>query len=228
MVFHTTNEVRRQIEKYGIIDPARIIKAPLGPAAEYTPEAVGPEQPLPPGVPEKPFLLHVGTTAPRKRIDVLLRILALLREDFPDFPLVKVGGVWSHEHHRQMESVTWNRRSCTWQAWNDRSWRACIGVRPWSCCPARRRDLACPCWKPWPAERRSSPATSKCCAKWAATASSIVPSATPEIWRDTVARLLLRADQAPSRLLRLAQARRFSWQAHAHTIAEAYGRLLGG
>jgi len=37
-------------------------------------------------------LLHVGSTVPRKRIDVLLRILAAAREQFPNLRLVRVGG----------------------------------------------------------------------------------------------------------------------------------------
>jgi len=37
------------------------------------------------------YLLHVGSTAPRKRIDVLLRVFAALAGDFPDLRLVKAG-----------------------------------------------------------------------------------------------------------------------------------------
>ena len=36
-------------------------------------------------------ILHVGSTAPRKRLDVLLRACGLLRQDFPGLRLVRVG-----------------------------------------------------------------------------------------------------------------------------------------
>lgn len=39
-----------------------------------------------------PMLLSVGSTAPRKRVDVLLRVLAGVREEFPEVQLVRVGG----------------------------------------------------------------------------------------------------------------------------------------
>lgn len=37
-------------------------------------------------------ILHVGSTIPRKRIDVLLRVFAALRREFPQARLVRVGG----------------------------------------------------------------------------------------------------------------------------------------
>jgi glycosyltransferase involved in cell wall biosynthesis len=37
-------------------------------------------------------LLHVGSTIPRKRIDVLLRVFAAVQKDFPGARLVQVGG----------------------------------------------------------------------------------------------------------------------------------------
>jgi glycosyltransferase involved in cell wall biosynthesis len=37
-------------------------------------------------------VLHVGSTVPRKRIDVLLRTFALLRRRFPDLRLIRAGG----------------------------------------------------------------------------------------------------------------------------------------
>ena len=42
-------------------------------------------------------LLHVGTTIPRKRIDVLLQILAQLRLRVPDVRLIRVGGSLTSE-----------------------------------------------------------------------------------------------------------------------------------
>jgi glycosyltransferase involved in cell wall biosynthesis len=44
-----------------------------------------------------PYLLHVGSTIPRKRIDVLLRVFAAVRKEFPDLSLVRVGGALNAE-----------------------------------------------------------------------------------------------------------------------------------
>ena len=53
--------------------------------------------PADPGVAE---ILHVGSTIPRKRIDVLLRILAAARAKFPSLRLVKAGGALTPEQRR--------------------------------------------------------------------------------------------------------------------------------
>jgi glycosyltransferase involved in cell wall biosynthesis len=42
-------------------------------------------------------LLHVGSTIPRKRIDLLLRVFASVKEQFPNARLVRVGGAFTSE-----------------------------------------------------------------------------------------------------------------------------------
>src|SRR5262249_2206286 len=37
IVFYTTDDVGRQIRRHGLIDPPRLVQAPLGVAAEFTP-----------------------------------------------------------------------------------------------------------------------------------------------------------------------------------------------
>lgn len=44
-----------------------------------------------------PELLHVGSTIPRKRIDILLRILADVRRHWPQTKLLRVGGAFTRE-----------------------------------------------------------------------------------------------------------------------------------
>jgi glycosyltransferase involved in cell wall biosynthesis len=46
------------------------------------------------------FLLHVGSTIPRKRIDLLLRIFAAARDCYPGIRLVRVGGPLTHEQQQ--------------------------------------------------------------------------------------------------------------------------------
>ncbi len=45
-------------------------------------------------------ILHVGSTIPRKRIDLLLRIVAAARAKFPDLRLVKAGGALDADQQR--------------------------------------------------------------------------------------------------------------------------------
>lgn len=54
-----------------------------------------------PGVPsstDHPEILHVGSTIPRKRIDVLLEIFAGVRRQFPGARLIRVGGTMTSGH----------------------------------------------------------------------------------------------------------------------------------
>jgi glycosyltransferase involved in cell wall biosynthesis len=76
---------------------------------------------IPPGVdpvffsadPERPaglagktnYLLHVGSTIRRKRIDVLLRVFARVAREFPDLQLMRVGGDLMVEQGRLAEEL---------------------------------------------------------------------------------------------------------------------------
>lgn len=94
VVFHSTLAVRRQLLHHAIVDPGRLVYAPYGVSAEFTPHPMGPV-PLPGGLslPDR-FLLHVGSNAPRKRLDVLLDVFAGVLARVPGVRLVQVGGPW--------------------------------------------------------------------------------------------------------------------------------------
>jgi glycosyltransferase involved in cell wall biosynthesis len=109
IVFCPTEEIRRQIEYYQLIDPSKpIVVAPPGVSAEYQPEAL-PIDPTIIALEErlqgKPFILHVGSCIPRKRIDVLLNTFAKLCAELPQLHLVKVGGNWSTEQQQQITDL---------------------------------------------------------------------------------------------------------------------------
>ncbi len=105
VVFHSTQVVRREIEQRQLVDPARLVHAPYGYSEEYNPD------PAPCPIAEalwqrlggRPYLLHVGSCIPRKRIDVLLKTFARLRQRLPGLQLVKVGGDWSAEQQALVE-----------------------------------------------------------------------------------------------------------------------------
>jgi glycosyltransferase involved in cell wall biosynthesis len=78
--------------------PARLTTNYLGIAPEFAePPDAGAEAEVarligPPDPSGPPELLHVGTTIPRKRIDVLLGVLAGVRRAIPGATLIKAGG----------------------------------------------------------------------------------------------------------------------------------------
>jgi glycosyltransferase involved in cell wall biosynthesis len=50
-------------------------------------------------------ILHIGSTIPRKRIDVLLRVFAAVRKEFPGARLIRVGGSLTSEQTRLAEQL---------------------------------------------------------------------------------------------------------------------------
>jgi glycosyltransferase involved in cell wall biosynthesis len=99
VVFYHTDEVARELLEHQLVEPSRLKKAPPGVSPEYkpTPPESG-ESAVLDNVRGRPYLLHVGSCVPRKRIDVLLNVFAAVRTNFPELLLVKVGGDFTGEH----------------------------------------------------------------------------------------------------------------------------------
>jgi len=98
VVFHTTATVRAQIVRHGLVDERRLVQAPYGVSKEFTHERLQDEPlrlTLPPSFGGAPFLLHVGSCIPRKRIDVALKVFESARTRHPELRFVQVGGEWS-------------------------------------------------------------------------------------------------------------------------------------
>jgi glycosyltransferase involved in cell wall biosynthesis len=228
LVFYSTDQVRRQIERHGLADPARLVHAPYGVAPEFTPDAPGPDR-LPAPVADlggAPFLLHVGSCIPRKRVDVLLDVFAAVRRRVPGLRLVKVGADWSADQRRQID-------------------RLGVADRVVPLCGLDRRELAAryraaaAVLLPSEAEGFGLPVIEALACGGAVVASDLpalrevggaaavyCPVGDVSAWAETVGRLLGDPGLAPARPVRLAQAGRFSWAEHARIIVEAYRRLL--
>ncbi|MEJ7650338.1 MAG: glycosyltransferase [Nakamurella sp.] len=92
LVFHSTRTVGEQLTATGLIDPDRLVLAPLGAAAVFdvaADHALDAQRDAITG--GHPYLLHVGSDIPRKRLDVLLETFARLLPTFPGLLLVQVG-----------------------------------------------------------------------------------------------------------------------------------------
>lgn len=89
--------VRDELLAYGLVSPEKLMVAPNGvhPACTPRPQSAADSEAarlLGPWAGDAVDLLHVGSTIPRKRLDVLLRVFAGLRIDFPSIRLIRVGG----------------------------------------------------------------------------------------------------------------------------------------
>lgn len=102
-----SHATRDALLESGVVNAARVAVVPYGLHASCTPRpdpradevAFGYLGDSDPSVPE---ILHVGSTIPRKRIDVLLDVVAALRIRYPALRLIRVGGDFTREQRRRV------------------------------------------------------------------------------------------------------------------------------
>ncbi|HEX3850047.1 MAG TPA: glycosyltransferase family 1 protein [Polyangiaceae bacterium] len=229
IVFHTTSTVRAEIERHGLVDPARLVQAPYGIASEFSPTPSAQHDAAATGLLRSlggaPFLLHVGSCIPRKRVDVLLEVFAAVRRKRAGLRLVQVGGEWTAEHRTQL--ARHEIESAVLQL--PRMAQAEIAAL------YRRAALV---MMPSQSEGFGLPVVEALASGGIVVASDIpvfrevgggvavyCPFADLPAWTDTVERLLSAPASAPAREARLNWASQFSWAEHAQRIAAAYHRL---
>ena len=101
---------RDELMAYELVAPERAVVIPNGVHPSCSPEANGAADAeavrlLGEPHPDVIDILHVGSTIDRKRIDVLLRVLAALRKDFPGARLIRVGGSFTRAQERLIEQL---------------------------------------------------------------------------------------------------------------------------
>jgi glycosyltransferase involved in cell wall biosynthesis len=221
VVFHNSREVGRQLVEAGLVAAEKLVHAPLGVAAEFTPGGAPIEFPVP-EVTTGPFLLHVGSHIPRKRIDVLLDVFALVQKSVPGVRLVQVGGPWAPALAGRIDR---------------------LGIRPAvaQVSGLSRQQLAelyrkaAAVLVPSEAEGFGLPVIESLACGAVVIASDIpvlrevggdavvyCPVADVSAWAGAVTRVLADPALAPPRETRLIRASRYSWAEHARVIAETY------
>jgi glycosyltransferase involved in cell wall biosynthesis len=102
-VIAVSESTRRELIQFGLFPKERITVIPNGvhPACSPQPNAADGElAKLLQIDAQVPVLASVGNTSPRKRLDVLLRVFAALRRQFPGLRLVRAGALTAE--HRQL------------------------------------------------------------------------------------------------------------------------------
>jgi glycosyltransferase involved in cell wall biosynthesis len=227
LVFYSTAAVRRQIEAHGLIDPARLVHAPYGVAPEFAPEADPADVTVLPELGGRPFLLHVGSCIPRKRIDVLLAVFAAARARGRDVRLVQVGGEWTADQRAQIARLgvgpaVHQARGLGRPALAALYRRAALVLQP-----SAAEGFGLPVVEALACGATVVASDLAVLREVAGTAAIFCPVGDVPAWADTVQRLLDQPETAPGQAMRREQAGRYSWPAHARTIADAYLRLLG-
>jgi glycosyltransferase involved in cell wall biosynthesis len=101
---------RDELLSYELVAPDRLVVIPNGVHPSCSPETDSSADAeatmlLGPAAPDSLELLHVGSTIARKRIDLLLKVFAAVRRDFPCARLIRVGGRLTFEQMKLAEQL---------------------------------------------------------------------------------------------------------------------------
>lgn len=109
-----TAVVRDQITSLGLVPPERLRVAPMGVSRAFTsvPHARADlEATQLAGVQDEALLiLHVGSTSPRKRLDLLVAAFGAIASQVPNVVLVRVGGAFAAEQQHQIHVLALDAR----------------------------------------------------------------------------------------------------------------------
>lgn len=228
VIFHSTNTVREQIIRHQLIDPARLVLAPLGYAAEFRPD------PPPDAVAEtilqsiggRPFLLHVGSCIPRKRIDILLESFARLRRDMPELRLVKISGEWTSEH-REIIARRGLAQNIVHHAGISRSTLACLYKNAaLVMMTSDAEGFGIPIIEALACGARVLASDLPVFRDVAGSAVRFAPVGDIEGFAHAAATWLQEAELPGAIRPRVEQAQKYSWERHAQIIGDAYLRLV--
>jgi glycosyltransferase involved in cell wall biosynthesis len=228
VVFHSSLDTRRQIERHGLIDPQRLVHAPYGVSPDFTPGA--PEHDaLPAAVAAlrgAPFLLHVGSCSARKRVDVLLNVFSGVRRRLPGLRLVKVGADWSGDQCQQIGRLGLAGQIVPLYGLDRREVAALYRAAAVVLLPSDAEGFGLPVIEALACGSVVVASDLPALREAGGEAAVYRPVGDAAAWAETVGRLLADPGTAPARAVRLAQASRFSWANHARIIVESYRRLL--
>jgi glycosyltransferase involved in cell wall biosynthesis len=204
------------------------VHAPLGLAPEFV--ANPPTDPVAERVFDtlggRPFLLHVGSCIPRKRVDFLLRVFIALRGRFPDLRLVKVGGAWSAEYLACIERHGLGPVIHHLDGVARTTLAALYHKTNLLMIPSESEGFGLPAIEGLACGALVLVSDLPVFREVGGTALLYAPPLDLEAWRDTAARVLAGSLPVPSLETRRLRARKFSWQEHARIIFDAYRELI--
>ena len=179
-----------------------------------------------------PELLHVGSTIYRKRIDVLLDVVAAVRRRRPDVRLLRVGGPFTAEQRHQARDLGIADATVV-LPFVDRATLAAVYRRAAiTLLPSEREGFGLPLVE---ALATGTPIVASDIAvlrEVGGEAAEYRPVGDVAAWADAVLALLAEREQRPDAFGdRKARARdraaRFSWSRHAASVVELYERIAG-
>ena len=221
-----------------ILEPSRVTVVPYGLHTSCTPrpdpraDEVASRH-LGPSDVNCPEILHVGSTVRRKRIDVLLDVVASLRQRHPSLRLIRVGGEFTREQSRHVARRGLQRHITVLPFLERRVLAAVYRRAAVVLQPSDREGFGLPVAEAMACGTPVVASDLKPLREVGGKVASYCPVGDVRAWTDTVSALLdeRRADGAAwaaRRAAAVADARRFDALEHARKILDVYRELLPG
>jgi glycosyltransferase involved in cell wall biosynthesis len=228
-----TATVRDELISEKLVPADRLVVAPVGVGPEYSnrpdPDADNEAARIIASSPGAVELLHVGTTIPRKRVDLLLKICRELRHEVPSLHLVRVGGPFTRDQARLAQTVGIGRISVLGFL-DDRTLAAVYRRAALVLQPSDREGFGLPLIE---AMACGTPAVASDLAVLREVGGSAVeycPPGSVSVWCRRIVELLHERDFAPQRWMArreaaLDRARCFTWPQFAARVAQVYDEV---
>ena len=178
-----------------------------------------------------PEILHVGSTVPRKRIDVLLKIVSGLRTRYPSLRLIRVGGEFTREQRRTVARLGLERHTTVLPFLERRVLAAVYRRAAVVLQPSDREGFGLPVAEAMACGTPVVASDLEPLREVGGSVASYCPVGDVKAWTDTVSALLDErhadgAAWAARRAAAVADARRFDVIEHARRMLDVYRELL--
>jgi glycosyltransferase involved in cell wall biosynthesis len=231
-----SHTVRAELLHHRLLPEDRVVVVPIGAHPSFTTVAdanadAAAVSLLPAG--GGTGLLHVGSTIPRKRIDVLLKTLAAVVEQRPDVTLWRVGGDFTPAQRAMVRRWNLERHIVVMPFVERRVLAALYRRAALVLLPSEREGFGLPvveamaCGAPvlasdLPVLREIGGAAAEYC-----------PAGEPSLWAGRVLALLAERDSDPAgwtnrREARVDRAAGFSWDRYGAEMSQVYARVAAG
>jgi glycosyltransferase involved in cell wall biosynthesis len=226
VIFTTTHAIREEVLALGFVSPENCIHAPNGIAEEFRPEVTPTDSEwIPSAVRGRRYLLHIGSCIPRKRIDLLLRIVSETGREFPDLHLIQIGGEWTREQAELLATLNLNDRVTQLRGLPRHQIAAIARQAELLLLPSDAEGFGLPLIE---AMACGTPVLASDIPVLREVGGEAALYATPgnvHHWVERISGILNRSIPVPERAFRLSWASKYSWARQAEIILSTYQRI---
>jgi glycosyltransferase involved in cell wall biosynthesis len=229
-----TAAVRDELVDRGLVASTRVVVAPIGVGDAFSADPdraadddAGRLLQAPPGAIE---VLHVGSTDPRKRLDVVLRSFAVLRRRLPRAHLVRVGGTLPTEYEDLVQELDLRHHISVLTDLDDRTLAAVYRRAAVAVLPSDREGFGLPVAE---ALRCGTPVVARdipVLREVGGSAAVYCDSEAPAVWADAILAVIRQRTEAPLQFAArrgggVRWARRFTWSDFAERMTSIYADI---